>query len=79
MNGKESSIASAPASVLVDPARGQEWLQRYSDSVLGVFGTPQRVLVRGTDSVLANALRLIGVIGMLNTIAHTAQPIAIRR
>lgn len=74
MNGKESSIASAPASVLVDPARGQEWLQRYSDSVLGVFGTPQRVLVRGAGCLVWDAdgkqyLDLLGGIAV-NALGH---------
>ncbi|MFJ6279274.1 acetylornithine transaminase [Arthrobacter subterraneus] len=74
MNGKESSIESASASALVDQAKGKEWLQRYADSVLGVFGTPQRVLVRGAGCLVWDAdgkqyLDLLGGIAV-NALGH---------
>ena len=32
------------------PGSGEQWLARYSHSLMGVFGTPQRVLVRGAGA-----------------------------
>lgn len=74
MNTSESSIESAAASALVDPAKGNEWLQRYSNAVLGVFGTPQRVLVRGAGCLVWDAdgkqyLDLLGGIAV-NALGH---------
>lgn len=74
MSTSESSIESAAASALVDPAKGQEWLQRYSNAVLGVFGTPQRVLVRGAGCLVWDAdgkqyLDLLGGIAV-NALGH---------
>nr|WP_323961968.1 acetylornithine transaminase [Arthrobacter sp. JZ12] len=62
------------ASALVDQARGEEWLQRYSNSLLGVFGTPQRVLVRGSGCLVWDAdgkqyLDLLGGIAV-NALGH---------
>src|SRR6476660_17840 len=36
-------------------ASGAQWLARYSSSLLGVFGTPQRVLVRGAGCLVWDA------------------------
>ena len=47
---------SAPtASVMTGESSGAQWLSRYSSSLLGVFGTPQRVLVRGAGCLVWDA------------------------
>ncbi|QCB98220.1 acetylornithine transaminase [Arthrobacter sp. PAMC25564] len=53
---------------------GAEWLARYSSSLLGVFGTPQRVLVRGAGCLVWDAdgkeyLDLLGGIAV-NALGH---------
>ncbi|GAA1151327.1 acetylornithine transaminase [Nesterenkonia lutea] len=53
---------------------GDELLARYSDSLLGVFGTPQRVLVRGSGATVWDAdgreyLDLLGGIAV-NALGH---------
>ncbi|WP_277526217.1 acetylornithine transaminase [Arthrobacter sp. ES3-54] len=53
---------------------GAEWLSRYSSSLLGVFGTPQRVLVRGAGCLVWDAdgkeyLDLLGGIAV-NALGH---------
>ncbi|WP_167995872.1 acetylornithine transaminase [Arthrobacter pigmenti] len=53
---------------------GKEWLRRYSNSVLGVFGAPQRVLVRGAGCLVWDAdgkqyLDLLGGIAV-NALGH---------
>jgi acetylornithine aminotransferase len=53
---------------------GAEWLGRYGSSLLGVFGTPQRVLVRGSGCTVEDAdgntyLDLLGGIAV-NTLGH---------
>ncbi|WP_427174225.1 acetylornithine transaminase [Arthrobacter sp. 92] len=55
-------------------ATGAEWLARYSSSLLGVFGTPQRVLVRGAGCLVWDAdgkeyLDLLGGIAV-NALGH---------
>ncbi|WP_309080141.1 acetylornithine transaminase [Zhihengliuella sp.] len=45
--------AAAPGSP--EAAQGQELLARYGESLMGVFGTPQRVLVRGSGSTVWDA------------------------
>ncbi|WP_427008322.1 acetylornithine transaminase [Pseudarthrobacter sp. H2] len=55
-------------------ATGAEWLSRYSSSLLGVFGTPQRVLVRGSGCLVWDAdgkeyLDLLGGIAV-NALGH---------
>ena len=54
--------------------RGAQWLSRYSSSLLGVFGTPQRVLVRGAGCLVWDAdgkeyLDLLGGIAV-NALGH---------
>ena len=46
---KHADITPAQEEGLLDArtASGAEWLSRYSGALLNVFGTPQRVLVRG--------------------------------
>ena len=58
------------------PARhaGADWLARYSSSLMGVFGTPQRVLVRGAGCLVWDAdgkeyLDLLGGIAV-NALGH---------
>ncbi|MFF2345558.1 acetylornithine transaminase [Pseudarthrobacter sp. NPDC058119] len=53
---------------------GSEWLSRYSDSLMNVFGTPQRVLVRGAGCLVWDAdgreyLDLLGGIAV-NALGH---------
>ncbi|MFF2245685.1 acetylornithine transaminase [Arthrobacter sp. NPDC058130] len=53
---------------------GADWLSRYSSSLLGVFGTPQRVLVRGAGCLVWDAdgkeyLDLLGGIAV-NALGH---------
>ncbi|MHA7155386.1 acetylornithine transaminase [Arthrobacter sp. TMN-50] len=62
------------AEVLDQQASGADWLTRYSASLLGVFGTPQRVLVRGTGCTVWDAdgtqyLDLLGGIAV-NALGH---------
>ncbi len=72
--GVGASVTHSAASALVEPAQGAEWLRRYSNSVLGVFGTPQRVLVRGAGCLVWDAdgkqyLDLLGGIAV-NALGH---------
>ncbi|WP_035776588.1 aminotransferase class III-fold pyridoxal phosphate-dependent enzyme, partial [Arthrobacter sp. H5] len=58
----------------IQEASGQEWLERYGRSLLGVFGTPQRVLVRGAGCHVWDAdgnqyLDLLGGIAV-NALGH---------
>ncbi|MEO3932764.1 acetylornithine transaminase [Micrococcaceae bacterium Sec7.4] len=55
-------------------ATGAQWLARYASSLLGVFGTPQRVLVRGSGCLVWDAdgkeyLDLLGGIAV-NALGH---------
>ncbi|WP_254785366.1 acetylornithine transaminase [Arthrobacter sp. ok362] len=59
---------------MVSSSSGAEWLSRYSSSLLGVFGTPQRVLVRGAGCLVWDAdgkeyLDLLGGIAV-NALGH---------
>ncbi|WP_369047078.1 acetylornithine transaminase [Sinomonas sp. P10A9] len=63
-----------PLSELVGASSGASWLARYSDSLMGVFGTPQRVLVRGQGCYVWDAdgkqyLDLLGGIAV-NALGH---------
>jgi acetylornithine/N-succinyldiaminopimelate aminotransferase len=65
-----------PVAELVETAghAGSEWLARYSTSLMGVFGTPQRVLVRGAGCLVWDAdgkeyLDLLGGIAV-NALGH---------
>lgn len=62
------------ASVMTGESSGAQWLSRYSSSLLGVFGTPQRVLVRGAGCLVWDAdgkeyLDLLGGIAV-NALGH---------
>jgi acetylornithine aminotransferase len=73
-NTTESRPEVRPASELAGTSSGSEWLSRYSDSLMGVFGTPQRVLVRGQGCYVWDAdgkqyLDLLGGIAV-NALGH---------
>ena len=79
MNQTETAPATdlehSPVGELVHShATGAQWLSRYSSSLLGVFGTPQRVLVRGAGCLVWDAdgkeyLDLLGGIAV-NALGH---------
>ncbi len=65
---------SAVGELVASHATGAQWLSRYSSSLLGVFGTPQRVLVRGAGCLVWDAdgkeyLDLLGGIAV-NALGH---------
>ncbi len=65
---------SAVGELVHSRATGAQWLSRYSSSLLGVFGTPQRVLVRGAGCLVWDAdgkeyLDLLGGIAV-NALGH---------
>ncbi|MDR6507587.1 acetylornithine transaminase [Arthrobacter oryzae] len=72
-----SQIEKSPVVELVETrghTTGAEWLTRYSSSLMGVFGTPQRVLVRGAGCLVWDAdgkeyLDLLGGIAV-NAMGH---------
>jgi acetylornithine aminotransferase len=72
-----SQIEKSPVVDLVETrghTTGAEWLNRYSSSLMGVFGTPQRVLVRGSGCLVWDAdgkeyLDLLGGIAV-NAMGH---------
>ena len=73
-DGGAPIAAEAPATTIVSSATGAQWLSRYSSSLLGVFGTPQRVLVRGAGCLVWDAdgkeyLDLLGGIAV-NALGH---------
>lgn len=47
--------AEPAATTLVSQSTGSDWLARYASSLMGVFGTPQRVLVRGAGALVWDA------------------------
>lgn len=68
------SAGEASATALVGHTSGADWLARYSTSLMGVFGTPQRVLVRGAGCLVWDAdgkeyLDLLGGIAV-NALGH---------
>ena len=70
-----TELESSPIRDLVAThSSGAEWLARYSSSLIGVFGTPQRVLVRGAGCLVWDAdgkeyLDLLGGIAV-NALGH---------
>lgn len=70
-----SDLEHSPVGELVHSrATGAQWLSRYSSSLLGVFGAPQRVLVRGAGCLVWDAdgkeyLDLLGGIAV-NALGH---------
>ncbi len=76
MNTTENLDHRTPVAELVETQghAGSEWLARYSSSLMGVFGTPQRVLVRGAGCLVWDAdgkeyLDLLGGIAV-NALGH---------
>ncbi|MFH5880663.1 acetylornithine transaminase [Arthrobacter sp. NA-172] len=70
----EAELIETPAEALVSHSTGADWLARYSSSLMGVFGTPQRVLVRGAGALVWDAdgkeyLDLLGGIAV-NALGH---------
>ncbi len=70
----EAELVETPAEALVSTSSGADWLARYSSSLMGVFGTPQRVLVRGAGALVWDAdgkeyLDLLGGIAV-NALGH---------
>lgn len=49
------ALGSANAAAVTGTGTSAQWLARYSDSLMGVFGSPQRVLVRGAGSLVWDA------------------------
>jgi acetylornithine/N-succinyldiaminopimelate aminotransferase len=75
-NAPVAELAETPLTDLVETSghAGSEWLARYSTSLMGVFGTPQRVLVRGAGCLVWDAdgkeyLDLLGGIAV-NALGH---------
>ncbi|MDQ0120668.1 acetylornithine aminotransferase [Pseudarthrobacter defluvii] len=69
-------MSKSPVNELVETTghAGSEWLSRYSSSLMNVFGTPQRVLVRGAGCLVWDAdgkeyLDLLGGIAV-NALGH---------
>jgi acetylornithine/N-succinyldiaminopimelate aminotransferase len=77
-NFEQSAVVEqSPVVELVETkghTTGADWLARYSTSLMGVFGTPQRVLVRGAGCLVWDAdgkeyLDLLGGIAV-NALGH---------
>lgn len=69
-----AALANATASAVAGTGSSEQWLSRYSNSLMGVFGSPQRVLVRGAGAVVWDAdgkeyLDLLGGIAV-NALGH---------
>lgn len=67
-------LANANAAAVTGTGTSEQWLARYSDSLMGVFGSPQRVLVRGAGALVWDAdgkeyLDLLGGIAV-NALGH---------
>lgn len=69
-----SGTGEGPVDFLTGGDSGADWLARYNGALLGVFGTPQRVLVRGAGCHVWDAdgrqyLDLLGGIAV-NALGH---------
>jgi acetylornithine aminotransferase len=76
MSGAEflAQLGAGTQGTTAHGTTGADWLGRYGSSLLGVFGTPQRVLVRGSGCTVEDAdgntyLDLLGGIAV-NTLGH---------
>ncbi|GAA3626720.1 acetylornithine transaminase [Kineosporia mesophila] len=70
-----STDLTAQNNALVDTGQGSaQWMERYARSVMGVFGTPQRVLVRGEGAYVwdADGRRYLDLLGgiAVNALGH---------
>ena len=74
-NGPSSAgLGSASAAAVTGSGSSAQWLARYGKSLMGVFGSPQRVLVRGAGALVWDAdgkeyLDLLGGIAV-NALGH---------
>ncbi|WP_269939100.1 acetylornithine transaminase [Arthrobacter sp. HY1533] len=69
-----AELANANAAAVTGTGTGEQWLSRYKESLMGVFGSPQRVLVRGAGALVWDAdgkeyLDLLGGIAV-NALGH---------
>ncbi|GAA3288836.1 acetylornithine transaminase [Arthrobacter citreus] len=69
-----SALPEADAALAELTGTSSDWLRRYGSSLMGVFGTPQRVLVRGSGCTVWDAdgkeyLDLLGGIAV-NALGH---------
>lgn len=69
-----SELGNANAAAVTGTGTSEQWLARYSNSLMGVFGNPQRVLVRGAGALVWDAdgkeyLDLLGGIAV-NALGH---------
>jgi acetylornithine/N-succinyldiaminopimelate aminotransferase len=75
-----SGAVSAAEALPVTEGSGDAWLQRYTDSVMQTFGTPQRVLVRGEGCHVwdADGKRYLDLLGGIatNSLGH-AHPLLV--
>ncbi|BCW44431.1 acetylornithine transaminase [Arthrobacter sp. StoSoilB5] len=74
MSTNKAELVETPADAITGHSTGSDWLARYSTSLMGVFGTPQRVLVRGAGCLVWDAdgkeyLDLLGGIAV-NALGH---------
>ncbi|WP_427017080.1 acetylornithine transaminase [Pseudarthrobacter sp. P1] len=68
------AVPAAQTEAITGTGTGEQWLARYSHSLMGVFGSPQRVLVRGAGALVWDAdgkeyLDLLGGIAV-NALGH---------
>lgn len=69
-----TELSNANATAVAGTGTSEQWLARYKDSLMGVFGSPQRVLVRGAGALVWDAdgkeyLDLLGGIAV-NALGH---------
>ena len=69
-----TELGTANATAVAGSGTSAQWLARYGNSLMGVFGSPQRVLVRGAGSLVWDAdgkeyLDLLGGIAV-NALGH---------
>ncbi len=69
-----TDLSNANAAAVTGTGTGEQWLSRYKESLMGVFGSPQRVLVRGAGALVWDAdgkeyLDLLGGIAV-NALGH---------
>ena len=72
--GTGAELGTATVAAVAGTGTSAQWLARYSHSLMGVFGSPQRVLVRGAGSLVWDAdgkeyLDLLGGIAV-NALGH---------
>ncbi|WP_432498721.1 acetylornithine transaminase [Kineococcus auxinigenes] len=72
--------AGGSEALPVTEGSGQQWLQRYSSALMGTYGTPQRVLVRGEGCYVwdADGTRYLDLLGGIatNALGH-AHPLLV--